>query len=309
MVYKILSIDGGGIRGVIPARFLELLESALGKSIYDSFDLITGTSTGGLIALHIAANKALGKDCVELYSPENAVKIMNKSLFDKILPVQNQPKYDGKGKREFLANLFGKKQILDVKKNVLIPSFDIISRESVIFKSFGGVDSRNNPKIAEIADATSAAPTFFPTIATESQPKRWLIDGGFASNNPAMCGISEALKMGYKNNEIKLLSIGTGILRKGFKNPEKYGESSKKWGGIGWLNNGLVDSLFAGNSSTTQYFCKQILGKNYVRVDGELINCSDELDDVSAENIKNLKILGDDLFPKFIRRITQLIGA
>jgi len=298
MTYKILSLDGGGIRGVIPARFLERLENSTGKSIYDLFDLICGTSTGGLIALHIAANNASGANCVDLYNPENAAKIMYKSLFDKILPIQNKPKYDGEGKREFLQQIFGDKRLLDVKENVLITSFDIVSRESVIFKSFGGNDSKHNPKVAEVADATSAAPTFFPTISTESLPRRWLIDGGFAANDPAMCGISEALKIGYKTNEIKLLSIGTGILRKGFKNPEKYGESSKKWGGIGWLNNGLVDNLFAGNSSTTQYFSKQILGKNYLRIDGELINCADELDDVSPKNIENLKFLGDNLFSK-----------
>jgi patatin-like phospholipase/acyl hydrolase len=295
---NILSLDGGGIRGVATAMFLSQLEKELGNKLYDKFDLFAGTSTGALIALNIAANKATGENCVQLYRAENAQTIMDKSFWDEHLPMQNQPKYDGKGKKKILKEVFKDKRILDVKKPVLITAYDIILRQIVVFKSKGGFDADYNPKLVEVANATTAAPTYFPTVKSKDDPNRWLVDGGLSANNPSMCALAEALKT-HSPDEIKVLSIGTGIQTRGKEKADELGRESQEWGGIGWLTHGLIDHLFAGNTTATDYHCKQILGDNYVRVDGPLEYCKDDLDDVSQGNIDNLKRMGREWFEQF----------
>lgn len=297
-IINILSIDGGGIRGVITAMFLSQLEKKMESTLYDKFDLFAGTSTGALIALNIAANKATGENCVHLYNVDNAQTIMDKSFWDEHLPIQNQPKYDGKGKRKALKKVFKDQHLMDVDKSVLITAYDIILRKIVVFKSKGGADSDYNPKLVEVADATTAAPTYFPTIKSKDEPNRWLVDGGLSANNPAMCALAESLKT-HTPNKIKLLSIGTGIQIRGKSKADELGKASQGWGGIGWLKNGLIDHLFAGNTTATDYHCKQILGDNYIRVDGPLIYCNDDLDDVSQVNIDNLKRMGREWYEQF----------
>lgn len=306
---RILSLDGGGIRGVLEARFLARLERDIEGTIFDKFDLIAGTSTGGLLALLIAANRASGADCLELYSPQNAQTIMDKSFYDRLLPAQSSPKYDGKGKRKILKQIFNKRRIHDITdKKVLLTAYDIINRRGVVFKSFGGADSANNPTLVEIADATSAAPTYFPTVKTGDTPHRWLIDGGLAANDPSMCALVEALKSGTDLNDIAMLSIGTGIPTREKHSADELGKKSQTWGGIGWLQNGLIDHLFAGNSSLNRFHCQQLLAERYLRIDGELIGADDDLDNVEKSNIDNLVALADKWYEEHGRKAVELLN-
>lgn len=294
----ILSLDGGGIRGAATAQFLKRLEAAAGKKISDCFDYFAGTSTGGLIAMHIAINDASGAECAELYTAENGSLIMNKSVWDRLAPIhiQTKPKYDGAGKLEFIKRTFKAKKFKSALKPVLITAYDIITRKIVVFKSTGGSDSEGNPSAAIIADATSAAPIYFPTVKYKSESTRWLIDGGIAANNPSMCALAEAIKDKIPLNEIYLISIGTGLPNRGNSSPDKTGESSQNWGSIEWLNNGLVDHIFSGNMEASHYLCNQILGKNYIRVNSYLDDAKDDMDDISNVNIKNLKETGNKWF-------------
>ncbi len=305
--YVILSIDGGGIRGVAAAQFLHLVEAVMQRSCHEVCDLLAGTSTGAMIVLNMAANQATALECVELYNHENAQRIMDKSLFDKYLPVLSEPKYDGKGKRRVLREVFGEKRLRDVEKPVLVTSYDINKRSIAVFKNWGGMHSEHNPFVRDVADASSAAPTYFPTMKVEDDPNKWLIDGGMAANNPAMCGLSAALNMGKKLEDIYMLSVGAGKVLKDVERADEIGENSQGWGGIGWLQNGLIDHLFAGNVSATEYFCGQILGDRYVRVDSELVGANDALDDVSRSNIADLKQFGNRLFEVFGEAAIELL--
>lgn len=307
-IFRILSLDGGGIRGAAIAQVLLELERDLDAALYDSFDLIAGTSTGGLIALYLAAERATGQALVDLYSAENAQRIMDKSFWDRHLPVQSEPKYDGKGKTEVLQENFGNKRIRDIEKAVLVTAYDVVARKVVVFKSRGGSDSAYNPTLRELGDATSAAPTFFPTIETSQAPPRWLVDGGLAANNPSMCALAEALRHGNALADIRLLSIGTGTLTRGSKDPEALGRRSQTWGGIGWLRHGLIEHLFAGNSTTCEYQCRVLLGDNYVRVNGPLTDASDDMDDVSDKNIQRLKKHGSKWYKEHEQAISRLMA-
>jgi len=308
---NILAIDGGGIRGVVAAQFLAELEKNIDKSIYDSFDIIAGTSTGAFIALNIAANRETGANSASLYEHDIAKEIMDESFLDRIIPhaMLADPKYDGKGKRKVLTNTFADKRILDIEKKVLVTSYDIIKRNIVVFKSWGGTDSIDNPLLVDIADASSAAPTYFPTVKIESTPDKWLIDGGMAANNPAMCAFSAALNLGYKIEEINLVSLGTGIMTRVPEDINEFGEKSQTWGGLGWIENGLVDHLFEGNTTSTEYFCEQILGDKYIRVNNKLTNASDDIDDVGRKNIAKLKEFGTELYNKFGSKTIDLIKS
>ena len=296
---KILAIDGGGVKGVASAKFLEQLELAGNLTLYNKFDMIAGTSTGGLIALYIALKKATGTECVELFSQENIDRIMDKSVWDKLLPMQDRPKYDGVGKTKVITENFGNVRLGDLEKKVLVTAYDIVLRRIVVFKSFGGTDCDYNPTVAEVAEATSAAPTFFPTVKTSDSPPRWLIDGGMAANNPSMCALVEAMKMGYKPEEIKLLSIGTGLQVRGKDIADDIGKRSQKWGSVEWFFNGIMEHFFAANTSATTYHCQKVLGDNFLRVNGPLIYCSDDMDETKPGNVNNLQLLGKEWFKEF----------
>ncbi|OUS11384.1 hypothetical protein A9Q89_09065 [Gammaproteobacteria bacterium 53_120_T64] len=305
--FRILSLDGGGIRGAATAQVLIELEKDLERSLYDSFDLIAGTSTGGLIAIYLGAKRATGEQIVDLYSAANGRRIFDKSFWDRALPVQNQPKYDGQGKRELIAQYLGDQQILSVEKKILITGYDIIQRRVAIFKSWGGSDSQYNPTLREIGDITSAAPTYFPSIESSEQPPRWLVDGGLAANNPGMCAIAEALRLGQRLEDIQMISVGTGIPTRHADRADAIGRASQNWGGIEWLQHGLIDHLFAGNSSTCEYQCATLLGANHVRIDGPLAFAKDDLDDVSAGNINNLKLHGCEWYEQKRPQIQALL--
>lgn len=307
---RILSIDGGGIRGAIPAHFLALLEQDLGgESIFGAFDYFAGTSAGALIALHIAANRASGADCDALFDFETASQVMNKSVWDEWLPVETGPRYDGTGKRRILRETFGTARIKSVAKPVLVTAYDVVQRRVVVFKSAGGSDAQDDPSIVEVADASSAAPTYFPTVETSSDPHRWLVDGGLAANNPAACALAEAIRNGYTPDAIRIVSLGTGTPTRPADDGDKLGRASQDWGAIGWMRHGLIEHFFAGSSTTVDYLCLQVLGSNWARVNGPLTHASDDLDAVSRGNIANLKRLAEAWYARDGARVRALLGA
>lgn len=307
--FRILAIDGGGVRGAAPASFLEKLEQTLGRSIHDTFDLIAGTSTGGLIAMYIASTGNSAKSCCEqFYSSKTLGTIMDKSLWDKIAPLQQKPVYDGKGKTRTVQEVLGDKRLQEVDKKLLVTAYDFIERHIVVYKSWGGENHRKNPLLAEIADATSAAPTFFPSVRTEDG--RWLIDGGLAANNPSTCAVAEAIKLGHQTSDIRLLSLGTGRSTQHQDDREGYGQQSKDWGAIGWLTDGhLLEHLFTGSSTAMDYLCRQILGDNFVRINEALTLASAATDDSSPDNVANLKTEGERWFEDHKDEVLRLLDA
>jgi len=307
--FRILALDGGGIRGAATAQVLMELERDLDDSLYDSFDLIAGTSTGGLIAIYLGAKKASGQQIVDLYSADNGRRIFDKSIWDRTLPLQNEPKYDGGGKSDVIEQYLGDQPILSVEKPILITGYDIISRKIAVFKSWGGSDSQYNPSLREVGDITSAAPTYFPTVESGAEPTRWLVDGGLAANNPAMCALTEALKLGKRLEDIELISVGTGIPTRGVDEADEVGRASQSWGGIEWLRHGLIDHLFAANTSTCEYQCNALLGDRHVRIDGPLTHAKDDLDDVSAGNIECLRRHGTEWYEQRRPQIQALIRS
>ncbi len=295
MVKLILSVDGGGIRGAAAAEFLKQLESKMDKPIHETFDMFVGTSTGGIIAAAIGVLQMNADSLSGLYGYENANTIMEKSYWDRRLGLaQNQPKYDGKGKRSVLKKYFGDKTLNSAKKPTLVVAYDLEARRSAVLKS----TAKEKISALDAVDASSAAPLYFPTVKVN---KRWMIDGGVIANNPTMCAYAEAKQM-WPDSELKILSVGTG------SNTRKIdGKESRDYGGVEWITHDLLGLVM--DESIVAYQIKTILGDNYVRVNSRLEYANDDMDDCSRGNIDNLRRLGREWFQEFGKQAKQLIGT
>tara|TARA_R100000935_G_scaffold58707_2_gene97186 strand:- start:395 stop:1423 length:1029 start_codon:yes stop_codon:yes gene_type:complete len=247
--FKILSIDGGGIKGVYPAQFLELIEAKLqgrtdGKEkLHQHFDLITGTSTGGIIALAIAMGIP-AKEIKNLYL-DNCKSIFGKKR--SIIRRLFNAKHDNKFLEQLIRNKFkeynnGNDPILnDCLTDVCIPIYDLNKGEPSVLKTRyheNFVRDYHIP-IYQVAMATSAAPTYFNAYTSKyiemdgSTEKIFAnkIDGGVMANNPTLVALLEALKaFGKELSEIEVLSLGTGVMSFGDS------KSRKHWGLKYWLN-------------------------------------------------------------------------
>ncbi|WP_109694363.1 CBASS cGAMP-activated phospholipase [Chitinophaga deserti] len=290
--FRILSIDGGGIRGVFPAKYLMELEAVLPTyfpdkpHLYQHFDLITGTSTGGIIALSVA----LGIPAAQIHKlyRENASTIFSRPWW----PLRQifQAKYKRTNleklvRQTYQANFNGQDpRLADVKTNVCIPIYDLMEgRPSILKNQYHPIFVRDYHIPAYIAAmATGAAPTFFnPYSATyadlngNEQSFNHKIDGGVFSNNPTVIAIEEAQKaFGRSLSDLKILSIGTGH--------HKFADGCSRscWGLGYWLRKKrIIDVFMQGQSQQVENLISlkhQGIGKlegenfDYIRVNTAL---------------------------------------
>lgn len=297
---KILSIDGGGIRGVAVARFLYLLEEHSGRSVYSMFHLFAGASIGGIIALALAVKNMDTREIAEIFSYKNAQIIMPKSPWDRVFGLlQGKPKYDGKGKTQILQSVFGEMKVSESIKPVIVTTYDIERRKTFVIKSCTTNEEEKQIFASAAADATSAAPAYFPPV--NIMDNWWLIDGGVVSNNPSMCAFAEARRL-WPEDEIKVLSIGTGTLTRPID-----GNKAKDFGALGWMRHDLLGISM--DTSMTDYQGRILLGNNYVRVNSELIAVDDDMDNCTMQNIASLKRLGEYWWDVFGLRVLEVFNG
>lgn len=284
---RILSIDGGGIKGVFPSAFLADIEKTLPEPIYSYFDLIVGTSTGGIIALGLAlgltANEIL--DFYKLYGP----KIFKGNALFLTFKQAVWRKYSHEHLRFALEKTFGDKLIGHAKTRAVVTSMNIDTGEVHLFKTAHHKRFERDYKVSavEAAMATASAPTFFPFYKTASNFP--LIDGGVWSNNPVSVAVTEALGvLNWSKDEIKILSLGC----------------TEDLFDVGWRrkrNIGLIwayapktaEVLMQGQSSGALGMANTLLGhENVVRINEKVKKGRFKLD--SAKNIDNLCALGEN---------------
>src|SRR5215207_3019423 len=282
---KVLAIDGGGIRGLIPALVLAEIERRTGRRIADMFDLIAGTSTGGILACGLARRGEDGRplhsaeELAELYVTEGP-KIFDRSLVHEVTSVGGliDEKYDDKGLNTALETYLGDARLKEVLTDVLITAYDISDRFAFFFRSSRArTDETYDFSLFETARATSAAPTYFePIEVTDAAGAHTypLIDGGIYAVNPAMCAYAEIVGAGH---ELEVLaSLGTGSQTKRYTFDEATG-----WGAIEWARP-LIDMVFDGGADT-------LAKDRYQRFQAELRYASDALDDASEGNLRRLE--------------------
>ena len=310
---RILSLDGGGIRGLVTCRWLQGVEAALAKGgkpgLLRSFDLLAGSSTGALIACGLATGRS-PETLAEFYREHRHTifpGIANRlwSRAGRLLSAgPSAPRYDGKGLDKVLKKVFGDARLGDAKLPLLVTSYDTISRAPVIFKSFK--PEHKALPMWEVCRGAASAPTYFPAHGMTVEGRKCaLIDGGLVANNPTACAIAEALRKDARvdnTQDLVVLSVGSGE-----RNRPIDLKSAQEWGALEWAIP-IIDVLFDGNTDSVDYIAQQLVGDGYFRMQTELLVGLDDLDDVSATNIAALEALAKDylLRPETAARLAAL---
>lgn len=296
---RILSLDGGGIRGLVTCLWLGAAEDALARAgklgLRKHFDLIAGTSSGALIACGLAIGLAPGQ-ILELFR-DHKHRIfpgLAERLWSRAGRVFTQgpsaPRYNGNGLDEVLQEVFGNTKFGQLDDKIIVTSFDTISRTPIIFKSF-------DPRYAdlpvwEICRATASVPTYFPAHGMVVNGKqRALIDGGVVANNPTTLAIAEALRQDSgvsQCSELLVLSVGSGA-----RNRPISLRSAQEWGALEWAVP-IIDVLFDANSDSVDYVARQLVGDSYFRMQTALLAGLDDIDDTSEGNLVALEKLASD---------------
>jgi len=317
-MFKVLSIDGGGIRGIIPALVLTEIERRTGKPISKLFDLIAGTSTGGIIALGLTKPNEKGEpehragEIVDLYSGKGK-RIFSSPILHQLSTAWGllDEKYAAVEVEKVLDEYFGETRLSEALTNVFVTAFEIELRSPWFFRSTrAGTEPDHDFPMKKVARATSAAPTYFEPLKLEGagQDKDWaLVDGGVYANNPTMCALVEARTV-FGADDVLVVSLGTGEPTVGI--PWK---DAKDWGLVGWARP-LLDVVFEGVSDTVAFqaeqLCPPVEGKRrYYRFQVQLPQLKtaiDDIDDARDATIQALRLVAENLIQKRDAELDEL---
>jgi predicted acylesterase/phospholipase RssA len=269
---KALAIDGGGIRGLIPALVLAEIEARTGQPIATMVDLIAGTSTGGNIACGLARPDPMSAEEIAAIYEVDGPSIFDRSAI-KILTSGDgylDERYDSDGLVASLQRHLGTTRLTEATTRVLIPVYDLQARQALLLRS----DS-DDVSMVDAAHATSAAPTYFEPVQLGA---RTLVDGGVFAINPAVFAYVDA-----GGAPDLLLSLGTGSHTR----PLPYDEV-KDWGRLEWAEP-IIDVVFDASADAVDAQLQALAGERYLRLQTRLIEASDDLDDASPENLAALR--------------------
>lgn len=347
----VLSIDGGGVRGLIPGTILSFLEDELQKldgenvRLADYFDVMAGTSTGGLVTAMLAApdenNRPLfaAKDIKQFYLDHcPGIFHQEKSMFGharKMMKALEGPRYDGKYLHQLAKEKLGNTRLHQTLTNIVVPTFDIKRMQPTIFSSY---EVKRKPSLdvllSDICIGTSAAPTYLPPHQFKSEGPNGeerefnLIDGGVAANNPALAAINEVSNEIYSGSPdffpIKptdyhrylVLSLGTGSTK---CDENHNAETVSRWGVLGWLTCGgstpLIDVFMQASGDMVDFHLATVFKalhceNNYIRIqDDTLTGDLSSVDIATEENLGNLVRVGEELLKKPVSKVNLETGV
>jgi patatin-like phospholipase/acyl hydrolase len=303
---RILSIDGGGIRGLIPAMVLADIERRTSRPIVELFDLIAGTSTGGLVALALVMPGMDGKprgsayDLVRLYEIEGP-NVFSRTVWHKIRAVGNlvEGKYPTVGVEGMLERYFGQSLLSEALADVMVAAYEIERRRPYFFKSWYAREREDrNFYVKDVLRAATAAPTYFEPARVTALDKRdyyALIDGAVYLYNPGMSAFAEARMLYPDATEFVVVSIGTGEMTRRLEY-----DDVKDWGAARWAQP-VFNIVCDAQQDAVDYQLRQLLPpgpkgrRRYYRFQTRLDIGNDDMDDASLTNIRTLKHLAEDL--------------
>ena len=262
--FRILSLDGGGVRGIIQAIVLERLSEKL-PGWRDDVDLIAGTSSGGLLALSLA--HGLEPREIREFYVKKGPRVFDDSWLDNLLDLGKTvgAQYDAKNLVRELRSIFGETTLGELRKRVLVTAFDL-DNESVdpaerrwkpkLFHNFPGRENDRRELAYKVGVYACAAPTYFASVDG-------YIDGGVYANNPSMCALAQSQDSRYikpppRMKNVVLLSLGTGMSLKYIRG------KALDWGYAQWARP-IIEIMMDGVSGIADYECEKILKKNYHR--------------------------------------------
>jgi uncharacterized protein len=325
-VARILSIDGGGIRGIIPALILTYIEERTQKSISELFHMVAGTSTGGILTCALTSPILDGKprkcsEIVDLY------RMRGKDIFERSfwkgfgsLGGIVDEKYDAKNLEKVLMDYLGMTRLSEVSQDLLVTSYNLQTRKPYFFKSWKarGEQLATNETAAErdfylreVSRATSAAPTYFEPAKLEKPGQNLpLIDGGVFANNPTMCALASARKLYPNRSRFLIVSLGTGETQRTIPYKE-----AKDWGLVGWARP-LLYVIFDGVADAVHYqLSQEFKRQDYFRFQIDLSNDfddenapNDDMDDARPENIRKLEKVAEALIRREHGDLNRLVN-
>jgi uncharacterized protein len=261
-VYHILALSGGGYRGLYSATILRHLEDALGKPLARHFDLICGTSAGGLLALGLAAE--IPAVALQAVFEEQGSRIFdNQGFWRRCTGFIVRAKHSNTGLKAVLKEVFGTQTIGDLRHRVLIPTVNYSTGRGQFFKTphHPSFELDYKAQLVDVAMATSAAPVYFPIVRTD---RGAFVDGGLVGNAPGLFGLHEVrtfLSPGTLAPKVRVLSIGT--MTNGATMP---GGANLDRGFFQWRES-LFNLVISAQESSVDYMLRQSLMDDYLSLD------------------------------------------
>ncbi|MEO1441405.1 MAG: patatin-like phospholipase family protein [Chloroflexota bacterium] len=313
---KVLSIDGGGIRAIIPALILDYIEKQSGRYTADMFDLVAGTSSGGIVALGLTYPGIRGRErfrAVELADLffEEGENIF-KARFGAVRQLVDE-KYPHEHMERVLKQYFGDTRLGEAVKGTLITSYDVASAHPRFFRSRLD-DTDGEIEMWKVARATTAAPTFFEPFKLEL-PHRTeaLIDGGMIANNPAMVALTEVTHYieDYAvtdrfDDDVLVVSLGTGRLNNYFTFDE-----IKDWGALEWARPAIEITITGGVEAVHQQM-EEVLraadARYYYRFQTDVPDSNRAMDDTTPENLVLVRQLAEQIIEDNRAELDELIA-
>lgn len=313
-VRRILSIDGGGVRGLVAAIVLDALDGefrAVGKTcaVGECFDLIAGVSSGAVIAAALAmptpdGGPGASPHDIRRFFEKNARRVFPSRWWRHIpllgrLPQLFGPLYRPDGLNAALSERFGDVVFASARRNLMIPAYSIDPRDAVLFRGGPQYADREEGerfgmiRVRDAVMASSAAPTFFPPhrVETPDRSESWTaIDGGVYVNDPAMTAVAEAMRL-FPGDDIKVVSLGTGRQTRNYPFEQARGWGFSEWiSPTGRFRTPLLSAMQDGQARAVSRQLHYLLGTDYTRFDYRLEKGrgSDRLDDASKRNLNRL---------------------
>jgi patatin-like phospholipase/acyl hydrolase len=288
---KVLAIDGGGIRGLIPALVLEEIERRTGQPAAELFDLVAGTSTGAIITCALTRPQPMPAARVaEIYEQEGP-EIFDRSSLQTIESVGGllDERYDARGLVTSLRRHLGDVRLAEATTAILLTTYDLETRAALV------LGNEDDLAMVDAAHASSAAPTYFEPLRVGA---RTLIDGGVFATNPAMLAYARA------SGDVEVLaSLGTGEHTR----PLRFDEV-KDWGQLNWARP-ILDVVFDGSADAVDSQLGRLIDDRYIRLQTRLDQASDDLDDASPENLAALRREAEQLIAERTDDIDRLCAA
>lgn len=273
---QLLSLDGGGLRGMFAASALAAWERDFDTRVANHFDLIVGTSTGGLLALGLAFGKSPA-EMLDIYL-RHADKIFPQQRFDKARGWR-RAKYRQAGLRGVLEDVFGSAILGDAAVRLAIPTYDLAVDDVHLMRTPHHIDLRRDWRhpVVEVALATTAAPGYLPAVNLASHR---LVDGGTWANNPVLVGVAECFdRLDGQRNHIRVLSVGTT------SEVQRRHRSLDRGGIIQWVRHGR-DLVLRGYSAAATNHAGLIVGRdNLIRFDAPVPDGLHGLDAVDPADL------------------------
>ncbi|HLS96617.1 MAG TPA: patatin-like phospholipase family protein [Sphingobacterium sp.] len=327
---RILSIDGGGIRGIVPGMILVALEEKIQRAtdnpdarLTDYFDFFAGTSTGGILLSILLCplgeehtqQKYTAKQALDIYLKHGSEIFAAKrwrrflSRFGLLSELYDSDILEG-----ILYDYFGDTRLSELIKPCIITAYNIELRKNHLFRQQKAISHGESRDfyIRDVCRATSAAPTYFSVaeIFSLAGTRYPLIDGGVFAHNPSLSALLEVIKSynTYKINDIWILSLGTGLSKISYNY-----EDFKKKRAIS-IGPALVDIMSSSSAESTDYFLKQLFRsvnrpENYIRIEpGNLSSIDPAMDAASTANIQKIVSLGDKLVSENEELLNQIVS-